>query len=42
MALVDNTIFEFLKSYKLNFKDWKIVDVDHFMKGNSFFSKFIT
>lgn len=24
---------------KMNFKDWRIVDVDHFMKGNSFFNK---
>jgi hypothetical protein len=24
---------------RLNFRDWKIVDVDHFMKGNSYFSK---
>lgn len=23
---------------KLNFKDWKIIDIDHNMKGNSYFS----
>ena len=26
----------------MNFTNWRIVDVDHFMKGNSFFSKFIS
>ncbi len=24
---------------KLNFGNWRIVDVDHYMKGNSFFKK---
>jgi hypothetical protein len=27
---------------KMNFKNWRIVDVDHYMKGNSFFQKQMT
>lgn len=26
---------------KLNFKNWKIVDIDHYMKGNTFFKSVV-
>jgi len=26
---------------KINFANWRIADVDHYMKGNSFFGKFM-
>ena len=42
LALIDNSLEEFILMHRLNFKNWKIVDVDHYMKGNSFFNKLIT
>ena len=39
LALIDHTAQEFINSYRLNFKNWKIVDVDNFMQGNLFFPK---
>jgi len=24
-------------SYRMNFKNWKVVDIDNFMEGNNFF-----
>lgn len=39
LAMSDNSILEFINLHRINFKNWKLVDVDHFMKGNSFFSK---
>jgi len=42
MALIDHSFSEFVNIRKLNFKSWKLVDVDNFMKGNSFFKKHVT
>lgn len=39
LALVDTTLLDFANLHRINFKDWKLVDVDHFMKGNSFFNE---
>ena len=41
MALIDTTYADYLNMYKLNFRDWKLVDIDHYMKGNSFFNKIL-
>lgn len=42
MALIDNTYEEFVNMRRLNFKNWRIVDVDNYMKGNSFFNKVVS
>ena len=39
MARIDHTEKEFIESYRMNFKNWRIVDIDNFMQGNSFFPK---
>eukprot|EP00347_Sterkiella_histriomuscorum_P000208 403376769 len=41
MNLIDYTVAEYIMMRKLNFKNWKIVDVDHYMKGNSFFKSVV-
>ena len=41
LSLIDNNYSEFINLHRLNFKNWKIVDIDHFMKGNSFFGKIL-
>jgi len=42
MELIDNDLLDYLKLQKISMANWRLVDVDHFMKGNSFFNKFIT
>ena len=39
LQLIDDNPTEYLNQYKINFRNWRIVDIDHFMKGNSYFSK---
>jgi hypothetical protein len=39
LALIDTEVVDFLHLHRINFRNWKLVDVDHFMKGNSYFSK---
>jgi hypothetical protein len=39
--LIDNNFKEYLHMQTMNFGNWRIVDVDHFMKGNSFFNKMV-
>ncbi|CDW78630.1 UNKNOWN [Stylonychia lemnae] len=39
MAMIDHSEQEFINLRKLNFKNWRIVDIDNYMKGNSFFQK---
>ena len=29
-------------NHRLNFKNWKLVDVDNYMKGNQYYSEFVT
>lgn len=41
MNLIDNNLEDYIFMRKLNFKNWKIVDIDHYMKGNSFFNKIV-
>ena len=39
IAMIDHTYTQFLDSYRMNFRNWKIVDVDNWMGGNHFFSE---
>jgi hypothetical protein len=39
IALIDHTYTQFLDSYRMNFRNWKIVDIDNWMEGNHFFSE---
>ena len=36
-ALMNFNFENYLKKHKLNLEDWRLVDIDNFMKGNSFF-----
>ena len=42
MNLIDTGDLDFFKLQKLSMANWRIVDVDHFMRGNSFFNKHMT
>lgn len=42
MNLIDANEADFFKMHKLSMANWRIVDVDHFMRGNSFFSKHVS
>jgi len=37
LTLIDSDFVKYLKKHKINLSDWKLVDVDNFMKGNPFF-----
>lgn len=39
LALIDHKEDDFFKAYRLNFKNWKIVDIDNYMQGNTFFDE---
>lgn len=39
MSFVDHTYNEYIDAYRVNFANWKIVDIDNFMDGNHFFSE---
>ena len=39
MALVDHTYNQYIDAYRVNFRNWKIVDIDNYMEGNHFFSE---
>ena len=41
MALIDHSLNEYINLHRINFRDWRIVDIDNFMKGNSFFGKIV-
>lgn len=40
--MVDNTYEQFVNQHRLNFKNWRLVDFDNFMKGNPFYSEFVS
>lgn len=42
MNLIDNGNIDYFKMQKLSMANWRIVDVDHFMRGNSFFNKHVS
>ena len=37
LSLIDHTYNQYIDAYRMNFKNWKIVDIDNFMEGNHFF-----
>jgi len=37
MALIDHSYGQFIDAYRVNFKNWRIVDIDNYMNGNSLF-----
>jgi hypothetical protein len=39
MSFIDHNMEEYLEAYRINFKNWRIVDIDNFMGGNPFFSQ---
>jgi hypothetical protein len=39
MALVDHTYNQYIDAYRVNFRNWKIVDIDNYMEGNHYFSE---
>lgn len=39
IAMCDHKYDEFLKAYRVNFRNWKLVDMDNYMEGNHFFSE---
>lgn len=39
MAFIDHTYNEYINAYRINFRNWKVVDIDNFMNGNHFFSE---
>jgi hypothetical protein len=41
-AMIDNTYEQFVNQHRLNFKNWRLVDFDNYMKGNPFYSEFVT
>ena len=42
MALIDHDFLEYFKLHKISMSNWRIVDVDHYMRGNTFFNKLVT
>lgn len=40
-AMVDHTYEEYVNEHRLNFKNWRLVDFDNYMKGNSHYSQFV-
>lgn len=39
IALIDHTYADYLNAYRINFRNWKLVDMDNYMEGNHFFSE---
>lgn len=39
LSLIDHTYNQYIDAYRMNFKNWKIVDIDNFMEGNHFFKE---
>jgi hypothetical protein len=37
--MIDHSLLELIKSYKINMKNWKLADIDNYMNGNSLFSE---
>ena len=42
MALIDNNLMDYFKLNKISMSNWRIVDVDHFMRGNTYFNKLVS
>jgi hypothetical protein len=41
MALIDTGLKDYFMLNKISMSNWRIADVDHFMRGNSFFNRMI-
>ena len=39
IALIDHTYEDYINAYRVNFRNWKLVDMDNYMEGNHFFSE---
>ena len=39
LAFIDHTYDDYINAYRMNFKNWKIVDIDNFMQGNHYFNE---
>jgi len=39
LAMIDHTLNEYMMSHRINFRNWRLVDFDNYMKGNSYFAK---
>lgn len=42
LGMLDNTYEQFVNEHRLNFKNWRLVDLDNFMQGNPYYSEFVT
>ena len=42
LSIMDHTIESYLLSSRLKFQNWRLVDIDNFMKGNPPYSEFVT
>ena len=42
LALIDTGLSDFFKLNKISMSNWRIADVDHFMRGNSFFNRLVS
>ena len=38
ISMIDHTLKQYIDSYRMNFRNWKIVDIDNYMDGNPFFA----
>ena len=39
LSFIDHNYSQYLDAYRMNFRNWKIVDIDNFMDGNHFFNE---
>jgi len=39
LSLIDHSHKEYVMAHRLNFANWRLVDLDNFMKGNTFFTR---
>ena len=42
LQMIDHTHRDYVVGPRMNFKNWKLVDIDNWMKGNPYFDKFMT
>lgn len=39
LAMIDHTLSEYMLAHRINFRNWRLVDFDNTMRGNSYFAK---
>jgi hypothetical protein len=37
--MIDHSLSEYMMAHRINFRNWRLVDFDNYMKGNSYFAK---